>query len=94
MIDRAWNVILVDHSRCFTFTERLPFALPAQIDRPFFDKLKGLDKAQVQHEIGSLLQLGAVEALMKRRDLIVSGFEKLAKEKGEGSVFTRYRPTS
>jgi hypothetical protein len=91
LFDPAWNFIKVDCSRCFTDTIKQPFD-PAkaikQIDRPFFDRVKALDRAIVAREIDDLLtENGALNALFRRRDSIVKAFEELARKNGEANVF-------
>jgi hypothetical protein len=86
LFDRAWNFIKIDHSRAFTDTPRLPATL-TQIDRPFFERIKALDRETVKREIGDLLEAGALPALFSRRDAIVKTFESLAKKNGEAQVF-------
>jgi hypothetical protein len=93
LFDPAWNFIKVDCSRCFTDTVKWPFD-PAraikQIDRPFFDRLKALDRAGVSRELGDLLtENGALNGLFRRRDAIVKAFEDLARKDGESKVFER-----
>lgn len=80
-----WNLVLVDHSRAFTSTLKMPFRM-TRIDRPLFDRLKALDEATLSARVGPRLVDG-VRALLKRRDLIVAHFDKLAAEKGEAAVF-------
>jgi len=90
LFDPEWSFIKVDCSRCFTNRRTEPFEIGKtlnQIDRPFFERVKALDKAKVQQEIGDLVESGAVDALMKRRDDIVKAFEKLAHQRGEAAVF-------
>jgi hypothetical protein len=94
LFDRQWNFIKVDHSRAFTDTQTLPFPVGQQggrgvvrIDRPFFDRIKALDRATVAHEIGNLLEGNCLPALFARRDAIVKQFEELAKKKGDAQVF-------
>lgn len=92
LFDPLWNVIKIDCSRCFTNSLATPFEIGTgkpltHIDRPFFERLKALDKPTLQREIGDLVEGGAVDALLKRRDNIVKQFEKLAKGKGEAQVF-------
>ena len=60
-----------------------------QIDRPFFDRIKTLDKATVQRAIGDLVNADALDALFARRDIIVKAFEKLAEQEGTDRIFTR-----
>ncbi len=85
--DPNWQLVLVDHSRAFTNTTKMVFEQMSGIDRPFFARLKALDKATLDAKIGKLVLDGS-QSILKRRDLIVAQFEKLAKEKGEAAVFT------
>lgn len=80
-----WHLVLVDHSRCFTTTKKLPFPM-TRIDRPLFERLKALDKPALKARLGTLVD--GIDALLERRDLIVRHFEQLAAAKGEGVVFT------
>ena len=87
LIDKDWNLVLVDHSRCFTNVRTTPFEL-AQIDRPFYERVKALDAAAVTGAIGPWVEKGAVDALMRRRDAIVKQIEGLIKQRGEAAVLT------
>jgi len=92
IVDPQWNLIVLDHSLAFTNTLALPYAIGKdlkQIDRPFFDRIKTLDKAAVQRAIGDLVNADARDALFVRRDIIVKAFEKLAEQEGSNQVFTR-----
>ena len=86
LFDPVWNVVLIDFSRAFTNTRALKFEV-TYIDRPFFDRMKSLDRDTLRREIGGFVEAGAVEATLARRDELVKAFEKLVKEKGEGQVF-------
>ena len=87
LFDPAWNVILVDFSRAFTNTQTLTFEATS-IDRLFLDRIKALNRDMLRHEIGDLVvESGAVDALLARRDLIVKAFDRLAKLKGPSQVF-------
>jgi len=91
LVDPQWNLIVLDHSLAFTNTLAQPYEIGKnlnQIDRPFFDRIKALDKPKVQRAIGDLVDAAALDALFTRRDNIVKGFEKLAAEKGANQVFT------
>ena len=93
LFDRQWNFVKVDHSRAFTDTLMLPFPIGekgrgvSRIDRPFFDRLKALDRAAVAREIGDLLEANCLPALMSRRDAVVKKLEDLAKKTGDAEVF-------
>ena len=92
IVDPQWNLIVLDHSLAFTTTMVLPYEIGTalnQIDRPFFDRIKTLDKAEVTRAIGDLVEAGAIDALFARRQTIVTAFETLAAQKGPNQV---YRP--
>ncbi len=92
IVDPQWNLIVLDHSLAFTNTLTLPYEIGKklnQIDRPFFDRIKTLDKATVQRAIGDLVNANALDALFARRDIIVKAFEKLAEQEGTDRIFTR-----
>jgi hypothetical protein len=88
LIDPVGNVILIDHSRAFD--GRAPMRMPNQnnmtaIDRPFFEKLKALDRQALLARIDPWVDFG-VAPILRQRDAIVKRFEQLIKEKGEASV--------
>jgi hypothetical protein len=87
LIDPAGNLILIDHSR--TFDGRLHRMLfekdMTKIDRPFFEKLKELDRATLEAHVGPWVDFGAGPILFQR-DIIVKKFEKLIAERGEANV--------
>lgn len=86
LTDPVWSLVLVDHSRAFTNTTRMVFEME-RIDRPFLDRLKALDKAGLDARVGKLVLDGS-RSILRRRDMIVAHFEKLAKAKGEDTVIT------
>ena len=83
--DPVWQLVLVDHSRAFSNVTRMVFDME-RIDRPFYDRLKALDKATLDASIGKLVLDGS-RSLLRRRDTIVAHFDKLVKAKGEAAVF-------
>jgi hypothetical protein len=83
--DPKWQLVLIDHSRAFTNTTKLVYPVE-RIDREMFDRLKGLKKEDLDARLGQLVLDGS-QSILKRRDVIVERFEKLAKEKGEAAVF-------
>ena len=52
-----------------------------RIDRPFFERVKTLDRDAVRKEIGDYLtENNALGGVFGRRDTLVRDFEKMAKE--------------
>ena len=87
LVDPLWNMILIDHSRCFA-SDAMPFEKQMnRIDRPLFDKLKALDEATVMARLKPWVRSGGtVRDILTRRDKIVAHFEKLIGERGESVV--------
>ncbi len=83
--DPKWHLVLIDHSRAFSSVTKLVYPVE-RIDREMFERLKALKKEDLDARIGKLVVDGS-QSLLRRRDMIVERFEKLAKEKGEASVF-------
>jgi hypothetical protein len=84
LVDQAWNLILIDHSRAFTATMQMPFPM-RKIDREFYNKLKTLDDVTLKERLGKLL-IDGPKPILKRRDKIVENFEKLIAQYGEAAV--------
>lgn len=90
LIDPAWNLILIDHSRAFDPRKgKMPFEL-SKIDRPLFEHLKKLDKKTLEARLGPYLVSG-VGTILERRDRIVKEFERLIAQRGEANVLTDWK---
>jgi hypothetical protein len=88
LVDDAWNLILIDHSRAFA-QNRMPFEKElVRIDRTFFERLKALDEASLMKHVRRWVSSdGEVRNILKRRDRIVAHLEELARERGDAVVF-------
>jgi len=87
LLDPAWNLILIDHSRAFTNVQTMPFPM-VKIDREFYQKLKALDEATLKQKLGNLLFDGP-KPLLARRDKIVEHFEEMIAKYGEEGVLIK-----
>jgi hypothetical protein len=91
LFDAVWNFFKIDCSRCFSDTPKMYHDVKKvikRIDKPFFERLKALDRDAVRKEIGDLLtENNALPMVFKRRDAIVKDFEDLAKQTSEAQVF-------
>jgi len=88
LVDDDWNLVLIDHSRAFA-SSTMPFMKQmTRIDREFYERLKALDEATLMREIKPwVLTTGSVRDILKRRDKIISHFDRLASETNEAAVF-------
>ena len=82
-----WELYMIDFSRAFRLWNELrrPRDL-LWIDRQLFGRLKTLAKSEVETAVGSYLTGGELNAILKRRDLLVEHFQRLIRERGEASV--------
>lgn len=87
LIDENWKLYMIDFSRAFRRQHALEN--PARLvmcDRNLLEKLRQLDEATVMEKTKPHLNKEQVKAVMARRDLIVSLFDKKIAEKGEKAV--------
>jgi len=96
--DDEWNIILIDHSRSFRsvkkFTKNLPYGKKGVVEvqpfrflpRAFVEKIKGLTFEEIIGAVGNYLTQKEINAVLKRRDLILAEIEEMIKEKGEKAV--------
>lgn len=77
LIDKAWNVWMIDHSRAFRLNHapRRPGNL-SKVERRLLERLRAMDMASVRQAVGEYLTPPEIEALLKRRDYIVAHFDR------------------
>jgi hypothetical protein len=86
-----WKLWLIDHTRAFRRLNALPDGPPInQCERGFYQKLKGLDETVVRETLKPYLSSFELEALWKRRGLILERLDKLIAEKGEAQVLYEF----
>lgn len=87
LITPDWKVMMIDFTRAFRLQTELVYAKDlSRIDRTLLAKLDTLTIDGVRKAIGDYLTKNEVEAMMKRRDIIVAHFRKLVAELGEDKV--------
>lgn len=92
---KDWTMWLIDHTRAFRSGGSLlkPERL-LRIERTLFARMKELTEQSVSQAMKGSLTRGEIEAMMKRRDVLVRHFEKLIAERGEVAVFFTLSPTA
>lgn len=93
LITPDWKLWLIDHTRAFRRNPYLqnPKALN-QCERGMYERLKALDEAVVRERLKAYLSNYELDALMKRRKLIVERLDKLIAERGKDQVLYTYVP--
>lgn len=76
LIDRAWRVWMIDHTRAFRRRSELRNkANLTKIDRQLLARLKALDATRVGQAVGRWLREWEIAPILARRDRIVEHFE-------------------
>ena len=87
LITEDWKVWRVDFSRAFRlFKDVKDTKNLVKCDRQLLDKMKALNESELKQKTKGLLTEPEVQAVMARRDKIVTYFQKLVAEKGESEV--------
>jgi hypothetical protein len=82
---------MIDHTRAFRRISSLQkTATIAQCERGMYQKLKTLDEAAVRERMSPYLSPYEIDALLKRRRLIVERLDELIAERGEAKVLYTY----
>jgi hypothetical protein len=88
LIDKSWNVWMIDHSRAFKIFKELKDSrnLGTHCPRAFLAALRTLDRENVGAATKRMLSEAQVDGLLARRDFIVKYFEARIAELGENEV--------
>jgi hypothetical protein len=76
LVDPAWNLILIDHTRAFTSTRNLYHQLVG-VDMQLWEKMNALDEATLKTVVGAWLDGGAIKSILERRDAMRKVIDKL-----------------
>ena len=85
LIDPAWQVALVDHTRSFTRGTQLE-RLPDQFDRRLVEKLRTLDRELLTGRLKGLLSGDQIGGILVRRDALLDHVDRLIADRGEAQV--------
>ncbi len=90
LVDPDWHIILIDHSRAFIARKNLadgPNRLPVQFDRRLVERLRTLNREDLDKAMREILKMGGqIEAIIARRDALLYHLDELIKEKSEALV--------
>lgn len=86
-ITPRWKVIMLDFTRAFRLQATLASEKDlAKCDRALLAKLDTLTKDGIKQAVRDYLTGSEIDAVLKRRDLLVAHFKKMVAEKGEAAV--------
>lgn len=99
LVTDDWRMILVDHSRAFRstgkFSKRLMYGKNGikgndefkQLPRVFVDKLRELDEETLKTVVGEYLKPKEIEAVLKRKDMILEEIDQKIKSISEDKFY-------
>jgi hypothetical protein len=99
LITKDWRIYLIDHSRSFRtakkFVDTLLYSSKggkegpkpmSELPRAIVDKVKALTFDSIKAACGETLKEDEINAVLKRRDLIVKEIDEMIKKNGEENV--------
>jgi hypothetical protein len=89
LIDRDWNLWMIDHSRAFrvTYVLRKPDILK-RVSRQMLEAMRGMREDRARAELTPFLTDDEIHAMFVRRDLLLKLFTDRVAEEGPDAVFT------
>ena len=95
VIDKSWNIWLIDHTRAFRAGKNLLDQKNLdRCDRSLLTAIRKLDRTQVTVALSPFVGKMEIDGLMARRDKIVAFFDKKIKQQGEAAVLYDYLATN
>jgi hypothetical protein len=87
LITHQWKVMMIDFTRAFRLQHELLHVKDLQkIDRQLLARLEAMTLEDAKAAVKDFLTKSELEAVMKRRELLVAHFKKLISEVGEAKV--------
>ncbi len=89
LIDRDWNLWMIDHSRAFRVTTKLrrPEVLK-RVSMQMVEMMRGLNIEQCMAELKPYLTDDEIRTMLVRRDLLLKFFQDAVAENGADAVYT------
>jgi hypothetical protein len=88
LVDPAWNLILIDHTRAFTSGKDIVHAM-TRIDADLWDRMRALTEEGLTTAIGKWVGRREIRAILERRDKMQQIIDKMVAEKGASVVFLK-----
>lgn len=79
------ELILIDHSRAFITDKSMPWKLE-RVDAELWGRVTALTRDDLDRAIGAWIDRKAIDAMIERRNKMVTAIDKLVKKKGRALV--------
>ena len=90
LVDPAWNLMVIDHSRAFTPDDDMAHEDMNRIDRYLWERMQQLDEPTLTAALGEWLSDREIEAILERRDRMGEIIDDLVEKNGQAAVLMRY----
>ena len=90
LVDPAWNLVLIDHSRCFTPYKEMAHEGMTRFDRDLWERMQQLDEPGLTEALGEWLGNREIRAILARRDRMGEIIDELVATHGGAAVLMRY----
>lgn len=88
LVDPAWNLILIDHTRAFTTGKDMVHKM-TRIDANLWERMKALTEESLTAAVGKWLGRGEIRAILQRRDRMQELIDEMVARMGAATVFVR-----
>jgi hypothetical protein len=93
LIDRSWNIWLIDHTRAFKRSSSLIYVDKLmQCERRLWDALRSADEITLRSRLDPYLESQEISKLLIRRRTLIRRIESLIKKSSEEAVLFDLRP--
>lgn len=86
LVDPAWNLILIDHSRAFASGKKMVHEL-GRIDPELWQRIQSLTEEELMAALSRWVGKGQIRDILKRRQRMQEQIERITAEKGAEAVF-------
>lgn len=86
LVDPAWNIILIDHSRAFTTDTKMVHPMD-RIILGLWVRMRALTEESLTETLGEWLNGREIRAILARRDRMAEEIAKLVEANGESGVY-------
>ena len=90
LVDPAWNLMLIDHSRSFEADDDMAHEDMNRIDRYLWERMQLLDEPTLTEALGEWLSDGEIRGVLERRDKMGEIIDELVEKDGESAVLLRW----
>jgi hypothetical protein len=86
LVDPAWNLILIDHTRAFAIGKDMVHKMN-RIEKGLWERMLALELAPLKAALDPFLDGGQIKDLLGRRDKMKQEIDKMVAARGEADVF-------